>query len=109
MTASKPPRARISGNLSGQWKGGNGAARSTSASGSGYRARRQGGAVAGDLAGRRHPERVAPLQDVTHRLAQGVQPERLTDDERMQRDAEHQRPLARLLEQLVELVDHHVG
>ena len=41
--------------------------------------------------------------------AEGPQAERLADDERMQCGAEHQRVFPRLIEHLVELVDHHFG
>ena len=47
--------------------------------------------------------------DVAYRGAKGAQPVRLADDERVQRDREHQRKLARLLQHLVELVDDHLG
>ena len=69
---------------------------------------RQRHAVLRDLARRRDPEFVAMAHDVIHRAAERAQAERLPDDERMQRDAEHQRPALRQMQHLVELVDDHL-
>src|SRR5215813_5819813 len=67
-------------------------------------------AVLGDVARARHPDAVLALVDaMLDRLAQRPQPERLTDDETVQREREHQRLALGLLEHLLELVDDHLG
>src|SRR5439155_17311851 len=67
------------------------------------------GEMLGDLAGGREPDAVRRRAHVLQRAPQMRQPERLADDERMNRNAEDQRLLFGLLEHLVELVDDHVG
>src|SRR5260370_37487173 len=52
---------------------------------------RQALAIARDIAGGGEPQRVLMRHDVAQRAAQGAQPERLADDERVQRDREDQR------------------
>ena len=65
-------------------------------------------AVLRDLARRRDPEFVAMTHDVIHRAAERAQAERLPDDERMQRHAEHERAALREMQHLVELIDDHL-
>src|SRR5262245_7858022 len=68
-------------------------------------------AVFGDLAGAREPDAVLPLvlDNMPDRLFQRPQPERLTDDESVQRQAEDERLALRLPQHFLELVDDHVG
>src|SRR5215813_5841853 len=80
-------------------------------SAAGNEAGRQRHAVFRDLAGAREPDAVLALvpEDVADRRLQRAQPERLTDDEAVQRQAEDERLALRLFEHFLELVDDHVG
>src|SRR6516165_4167138 len=60
----------------------------------------QARAITRDLARRGDPQYLALTHDVADRVAEGPQPVRLTDDERMQRDSEDQRVFARLRQHL---------
>src|SRR4051795_6655689 len=70
---------------------------------------RQGLAIAGDLARGGDPQIVAVRHDLTERPAKRAYPERLADDERVQRHCHDQRVFARLVQHLVELVGDHLG
>src|SRR5215469_7734246 len=66
-------------------------------------------AVACNLAGRGDPQPITMPYDVSDGIPEGAQAERLANDERMQRNREHKRVFARLLQHLIELVDDHLG
>jgi len=69
---------------------------------------RLAGAISCYLAGHGDPRFLALLQYVVQRSAQNLHAERLTNDERMQRNGEHQRILLRPPQHLVELIANHV-
>src|SRR5580704_6325768 len=77
----------------------------------GNEALRQGEAVLRDIAGARVPDAILALvlDAMFDRLAQWPQPERLPDDEAVQRQPEDQRRPLGLLQKLLELVHNHLG
>src|SRR5215469_11901229 len=68
-------------------------------------------AVFGDVAGAREPDLVGVLMldAMLDRLAQRPQPHRLAEDVTMKRDRADERLIFRCFQQLLELIDHHVG
>ena len=68
-------------------------------------------AVFGDVAGAREPHAVLALvlDAMPDGLAQRPQPERLADDEAVQREREHERLALARFQHFLELVDDHVG